>query len=70
MRRYPEGALLGVIGSAAKRAVLSRELREDGIAEVVLERMVCPVGLPIGSNDPAEIAISIVAQLLERRGRE
>jgi len=29
---------------------------------------VCPVGLPIGTNDPAEIAISIVAQLLERRG--
>jgi xanthine dehydrogenase accessory factor len=68
LRRYPGGAFLGVIGSLAKRAVLSRELREDGIAEAVLERMVCPVGLPIGTNDPAEIAISIVAQLLERRG--
>jgi xanthine dehydrogenase accessory factor len=68
LRRYPAGAFLGVIGSLAKRAVLSRELREDGIEEGQLERMVCPVGLPIGSNDPAEIAISIVAQLLERRG--
>ena len=68
LRRYPGGAFLGVIGSLAKRAVLGRELREDGIAEAVLERMVCPVGLPIGTNDPAEIAISIVAQLLERRG--
>lgn len=69
LRRHPEGAFFGVIGSASKRAVLSRELREDGIAEAVLERIVCPVGLPIGTNDPAEIAISIVAQLLERRGR-
>jgi len=68
LRRFPGGAFLGVIGSAAKRAVLSRELREDGIGEVLLEKVVCPVGLPIGSNDPAEIAISIVAQLLERRG--
>jgi xanthine dehydrogenase accessory factor len=57
-----------VIGSLAKRAVLSRELREDGIEEAQLEKVVCPVGLPIGTNDPAEIAISIVAQLLERRG--
>jgi xanthine dehydrogenase accessory factor len=68
LRRYPEGAFLGVIGSLAKRAVLSRELREDGIEEAQLEKVVCPVGLPIGTNDPAEIAISIVAQLLERRG--
>lgn len=68
MRRYPEGAFLGVIGSLAKRAVLSRELREDGIEEEQLEKVVCPVGVPIGTNDPAEIAISIVAQLLERRG--
>ncbi len=68
LRRYPEGAFLGVIGSLAKRAVLSRELREDGIEEEQLEKVVCPVGLPIGTNDPAEIAISIVAQLLERRG--
>lgn len=58
---------LGVIGSASKRAVLLRELREDGIAENLLENIICPVGLPIGGNDPEEIAISIAAQLLERR---
>jgi xanthine dehydrogenase accessory factor len=72
LRRYPDVPFVGVIGSAAKRAVLLRELREDGIREELLEKMVCPVGLPIGTNDPAEIAVSIVAQLLERRdqGRE
>jgi xanthine dehydrogenase accessory factor len=58
---------LGVIGSAAKRAVLLRELREDGVAEKNLKSIICPVGLPIGTNDPEEIAISIVAQLLEMR---
>ncbi|MGJ8634970.1 MAG: XdhC family protein, partial [Luteolibacter sp.] len=44
-----------------------RELREDGLSESLLEKIVCPVGLPIGGNDPAEIAVSIAAQLLERR---
>jgi xanthine dehydrogenase accessory factor len=66
-RRFPNPAFVGVIGSAAKRAVLLRELQEDGLDRKVLERMHCPVGLPIGGNDPAEIAISIAAQLLEFR---
>lgn len=66
-RRFAELPFVGVIGSAAKRAVLLRELREDNIPDEQLATLVCPVGLPIGSNDPAEIAVSIVAQLLERR---
>ncbi len=67
LRRFPEISFLGVIGSTSKRAVLLRELREDGVSQSLLEKIFCPVGLPIGSNDPAEIAISIAAQLLERR---
>ncbi|QDT68963.1 XdhC and CoxI family protein [Planctomycetes bacterium MalM25] len=57
---------LGVIGSRAKAAVLRKELTEAGVAE---ERLAfhCPIGLPIGSNSPGEIAVSIAAQLLEQR---
>ncbi len=68
LRRFPEIAFLGVIGSASKRAVLMRDLKDDGISEELLEKVVCPLGLPIGGNDPGEIAVSIAAQLLERRG--
>jgi xanthine dehydrogenase accessory factor len=68
-RRFPEPVFVGVIGSASKRAVLLRELLDDGIHPVALEKIHCPVGLPIGGNDPAEIAISISAQLLEFRGQ-
>ena len=68
LRQFPKIAFLGVIGSASKRAVLMRELREDGIEEVLLEKIICPLGLPIGGNDPGEIAVSIAAQLLEQRG--
>ncbi len=57
---------VGVIGSAAKAAVLRKELAAAGIPA---ERLTfhCPVGLPIGTNHPAEIAVSIAAQLLEVR---
>ncbi len=59
---------VGVIGSAAKRAVLTRELRQAGIPEPRIESLVCPIGLPIGDNSPPEIALSIAAQLLQIRG--
>jgi len=57
---------LGVIGSKAKAAVLRKELTAAGI-RADQARFHCPVGLPIGTNEPAEIAISIVAQMLEVR---
>lgn len=62
-RSFP---FLGVIGSKSKAAVLRRELADAGIAESQ-QVFHCPLGLPIGTNHPAEIAISIAAQLLEVR---
>lgn len=58
---------VGVIGSKSKRAVLERELRAAGITEERIASFYCPIGLPIGSNHPREIAVSIAAQLLEVR---
>jgi xanthine dehydrogenase accessory factor len=58
---------IGVIGSLSKRAVLLRELKEVGIPPERLGKLICPLGLPLGSNDPHEIAISIAAQLLSLR---
>ncbi|MBB5351512.1 xanthine dehydrogenase accessory factor [Haloferula luteola] len=61
-------SFVGVIGSASKRAVLWKELRDEGVEDAFLEKLECPLGLPIGGNDPAEIAVSIVARLLQVRG--
>ena len=58
---------LGVIGSKSKRAVLSRELRAAGIAQEQIDTIHCPIGLPLGTNQPGEIAVSVVAQLIEQR---
>lgn len=65
-RRFP---YLGVIGSDAKAATLQRELVSGGIDEEVI-RFRCPVGLPIGTNHPAEIAVSIAAELLQVRDQQ
>lgn len=63
-RQFP---YLGVIGSKAKRAVLVKELRAAGVLPEQTEAFHCPIGLPLGSNLPGEIAVSAVAQLLQQR---
>jgi xanthine dehydrogenase accessory factor len=60
---------LGVIGSDAKAAVLRRELIAAGVPAERAEQFHCPVGLPFGTNQPHEIALSIAAQLLQERDR-
>lgn len=58
---------VGVIGSHAKGNTIKKELREFGISEGFINKLLVPIGLEIGNNDPSEIAISICAQLLQTR---
>lgn len=59
---------LGLIGSATKRARFEHRFRERGIAPALLERLVCPIGLPgIHGKEPEVIAAAVVAQLLQLR---
>jgi xanthine dehydrogenase accessory factor len=60
---------VGVLGSLQKAKVLRRDLREIGVAEEKIETFFCPMGLPLGNNTPPEIAISILAQLIQERDR-
>ncbi len=68
-RQRREFPYLGVIGSQAKRKVLERELAAAGIAPEQFAAMHCPIGLKLGSNQPGEIAVSVVAQLIQERDR-
>lgn len=58
---------IGALGSRKSHAARLRRLVADGFDENDLERIHGPVGLDIGSTTPAEIAISIVAQLVEKK---
>ena len=55
---------IGLISSKTKRLEMFRRLKARGVAEEALGRVVAPVGLPIGAESPAEIAVSILAQLI------
>lgn len=59
---------LGVIGSNAKAKRLRQDIVNAGLPEEVTRAFFCPVGLEIGSNHPQEIAISVAAQMLQKRG--
>jgi xanthine dehydrogenase accessory factor len=54
----------GVLGSKAKMAVLWRELLNEGFNKERLEKIYTPVGLNINSQTPAEIAVSIAAEII------
>lgn len=60
-------AYIGAIGSDSKAHILRQDVLRAGFAPKVQQHFVCPIGLPIGDNSPAEIAISVVAQLLQVR---
>ena len=59
---------LGMIGSKKKIRILYQELMKKGISQKTLDRVYAPIGLDIHSETPEEIAVSIVAQLIQVRG--
>ncbi|HYM61677.1 MAG TPA: xanthine dehydrogenase accessory protein XdhC [Thermoanaerobaculia bacterium] len=63
-RRFP---YLGVIGSDSKAAVLRRDVAAAGLSEEMQKAFHCPIGLEIGTNHPYEIAVSVIAQLIQKR---
>lgn len=67
--RTREFPFVGVIGSRAKAKRLRQDVEEAGLPPEAATRFHCPVGLPLGTNHPQEIAISIAAQLLQERDR-
>ena len=61
---------VGVIGSRSKIATTNKRLLEAGIPEAELARIHAPIGLPILAETPAEIAISIAAELILHRAKQ
>lgn len=69
-RHHPSAPYIGCIGSRLKADKLRKELADLNVPLALLEKLRCPMGFEIGTNDPAEIAVSITAQLLEVRDQE
>jgi xanthine dehydrogenase accessory factor len=64
-----DATYIGCIGSRKKIAVTNDYLRDQGFSEHDIARVHAPIGLPILAQTPAEIAISVAAELIEHRAR-
>lgn len=60
-------AYIGMIGSRKKWALIERSLRDQGFSEDRIAKVHSPIGIQIGGETAEEIAVSIVAELIQTR---
>ncbi|MQF82390.1 MAG: hypothetical protein FI735_09825, partial [SAR202 cluster bacterium] len=60
-------AYIGALGGRKSHAKRRSRLKESGYSDAVIDRIKGPVGLDIGAETPAEIALSIVAEIVARK---
>ncbi len=58
-------AYIGMIGSIRKRDTIFEALKENGTSQQTLDGVYSPIGLDIGGQTPAEIAVSIIAEIIQ-----
>lgn len=56
---------VGALGSRKTHARRLDRLREAGVSDDALSSIHAPIGLPIGAQSPAEIAVAVLAQVIE-----
>ena len=61
---------VGLVASRKRGATVIEELREDGIAEELIDALETPAGFDIGARTPAEVALSILARIIAVRRSE
>jgi xanthine dehydrogenase accessory factor len=62
-----EARYIGMIGSRRKVIAIHRELREEGLAESLFDRVYAPIGLDIGALTPEEIGVAVCAEMIAVR---
>ncbi len=60
-------AYIGMIGSRRKIALTFESLQKQGFSQERLQKVHTPIGLSIGAETPEEIAVSIVAEMIQVR---
>ena len=58
---------VGCIGSARKLEAIKQRILDSGIPETAFSRLYSPIGLKIKAETPAEIAVSIAAEMIKFR---
>lgn len=60
---------LGMIGSRKKVAATMENLKNAGFSQRKIDSIFAPIGLPIGAVTPAEIALSILGQIVQEKNK-
>ena len=58
-------AYIGMMGSRRRTAIVKKQLIEEGASEELVESVHTPIGLKIGAETPEEIAVSIMAEMIQ-----
>ncbi len=62
-----DAGYIALLGSRRKKGLIMNALRDAGFTPDDVRRVIIPAGLPIGSITPEEIAVSIMAQIIQHR---
>ena len=62
-----EARYVGALGSRRTNQKRMERLRKAGLTEEQLARLHAPIGLPLGGRSPAEVAVSIMAQIIQAK---
>jgi xanthine dehydrogenase accessory factor len=65
-----EPAYVGLIASRKRFEQVRSELASRGVPEAALARVAAPAGLDIGARTPEEIALSVMAQIVQERRKK
>ena len=65
-----EHAYIGMIGSRRRTTLVKQILAEKGIDKNVLDSVYPPIGLDIGAETPVEIAVAIMAEIIEVKNKK
>ena len=63
-------AYIGMIGSRRKVSLVREALAAAGVAQEVIDSVHMPIGLRIGAETPEEIAVSIMAEIIEVKNKD
>jgi xanthine dehydrogenase accessory factor len=58
---------IGVLGSRRRLPERLSRLGADGVAPEALDRLHAPIGIPISARSPQEVAVSVVAEIVQAR---
>ena len=63
-------AYIGMMGSRRRVGIVKEQLEQSGVKKALLDKVHTPIGLSIGAETPEEIAVSIMAEIIQVKNTE